>query len=223
MNWLSFIYPQTLARFSSKYNKDIRVQEEFGRNKILVQGSRQSGAHVEKLWRHALSAFGIQKGQAVGDILVLGVAGGTVITILHRMYPHSKITGVDIDPVMIDIGKTYFGLEATLICEDARIFVRKKKHYDLILVDVFFGRHIPPFVSQRAFIMRLADILRPHGRIIINFLRELEYQKKSDVLYKKLSQIFPKVFDTALFNNRFFMVKYDQNAKIPNKNLFRRR
>src|SRR3990167_7141257 len=103
MSWLSYFYPQTVGRFTSFYNKDIRVVEEQGRYKILVNGSRQSGPYIEMLWRKALSSFSITKNLPVKRILVLGVAGGNLIHLLRKMYPSASIVGVDIDQVMIDI------------------------------------------------------------------------------------------------------------------------
>src|SRR3989344_2102034 len=111
MTWFSYIFPQTILRTSSKYNDDIRVNEERGKLKLLVNGSRESGEYIEKLWKEAFAAFGFGGlGSVTPSILVLGVAGGTVIHLLRRMFPAAAITGVDIDDVMLDIGRTYFGL-----------------------------------------------------------------------------------------------------------------
>ena len=64
-------------------------------------------------------------------ILVLGVAGGTIIRLLHDAYPTAEIIGVDIDRVMIELGKKYFGLKnipkLTFIVDDAKDFVMKSQ------------------------------------------------------------------------------------------------
>ena len=211
MSWLSYFYPQTVGRFTSFYNKDIRVVEEQGRYKILVNGSRQSGPYIEMLWRKALSSFSITKNLPVKRILVLGVAGGNVIHLLRKMYPSASIVGVDIDQVMIDIGKQYFGLagitKLQLVRVDAKAFIAQKnqKHrFDLVIVDTFFGRHSASFVTTRQFLLNLKALLRPEGAVIINYLRELEYQTKSEQFFQTLQGIFPLVRDKPIFRNRFF-------------------
>ena len=223
MTWFSYIFPQTILRTSSKYNSHIRINEERGKLKLLVNGSRESGEYIEKLWKEAFAAFGFG-GLGSGlklhqgltpSILVLGVAVGTVIHLARRMYPKAAITGVDIDKVMLDIGRTYFGLgEAkglTLIHQDAKQYVQKavvqKKQYDLIIVDLFLGREIPGFVESQSFLRQLHRLLKKDGRVIINFLRELEYESVSDKLMERLKKTFRVVQDFGLYHNRFFWAR----------------
>lgn len=213
MHWLSYIFPQTIFCASSTYNHDIRVIEEQGQYKLLVSGSRQSGVYIKNLWEQALAAFasGLTPPRS---ILVLGVAGGTVIHLLRRMYPKAAIVGVDIDDIMLFVGRTYFGLSdmknVTLIQADARRFVadarRKNVRYDGIVVDVFFGRTIPDFVKNTSFLLSLKKILSPKGWMVINYLRELEYEEHSHVLGASLKKIFGNVSDFPIVRNRFFSV-----------------
>ncbi|MBI5619444.1 methyltransferase domain-containing protein [Candidatus Gottesmanbacteria bacterium] len=212
MGILSYLIPQTILRTSSKYNRDIRINEERGKLKLLVNGSRQSGAYIERLWRRAFKAFAITHQNSVRSILVLGVAGGTVIQLLHRMYSDASITGVDIDEVMIHVGRTYFGLAAMnklhLIRMDAKHYVRQavaqKRRYDLVIVDLFFGRHIPAFIRSSRFLEQVKKLIQPDGRVIINYLREQEYKEQSDKLIALLQKMFVGVSDFGIFHNRFF-------------------
>ena len=214
MSWLSYIYPQTIFRASSKYNQDIRVIEENGKYKLLVNGSRQSGAYIQKLWQQAFCAFHISPGSSVRSILVLGVAGGTVIHLLREMYPHALIVGVDIDDVMLAIGRTYFGLSdmkhVTLVHEDAGRFIadarRRKMRYGGIVVDLFLGRTIPSFVKNPSFLLLLKSIRSQDGWMVMNYLRELEYEKQSHMLAASLKKIFGNVSDFSIVRNRFFSV-----------------
>lgn len=205
MSFVSYFIPQEVARFGTKYNQDIRVIEESGKLKLLVNGSRQSGKYVEWLWKKTLSEFNL--GSDFNNILVLGVAGGTVIGLLHTMYPDCRITGVDIDPQMIEIGKRFFGLDTipnlTLVCADAKKFIEKKLHFDLIIVDVFTGRHIPEFVGNKKFL----TTLKQRGNMaIINYLRELEYKEKSQKLQDMVEKLFPVVKNYQIAHNSFYLV-----------------
>ncbi|MBI4065346.1 methyltransferase domain-containing protein [Candidatus Gottesmanbacteria bacterium] len=212
MSLLSYIFPQTIAHFSTKYNKDIRLNEEYGRYKLLVNGSRQSGAYIEMLWEKAFGSFGILPNVPVHKILVLGVAGGSVIHILHRMFPKASIQGVDIDQKMIDIGASYFGLKKihnfTVDCQDAENYIvkalRRKEKYDLVVVDLFSGSIIPDFVREKSFLSALKQLLTQRGFIIINYLQEFEYMKFSQDLDSKLQSVFSHNKSFSIKRNRFF-------------------
>lgn len=209
MSLLSYIIPVTVFRDQSPYNQDIHVQETASKYTLFVNGSKQSGPYIEKLWRKAFWKFKIPKIKPLNSVLVLGVAGGTVIKMLSRLFPQAQITGVDIDQKMINIGKTYFGLgklrNLRLIQTDAVKFIEKElaagHHYDLIIVDLFFGYEIPDFVTDDSFINKLGEI---GTFILINYLRELEYKSKSQKFLEKLQKLFPGVLDLEYYNNRFF-------------------
>lgn len=210
MTLISYLFPQTIARYCTQYNHDIRVLEEAGRYKLLVNGSRQSGSYIAMLWKKAFRKFGIA-GLPVSRILVLGVGGGTVFGLLRRLFPAAFITGVDIDATILDIAKKHFRLTdlpgLTLVHDDAKRFVHEsREQYDLVIVDLFFGRVIPEFVTQNRFLTDLGRITSQRGGILINFLRELEYRDKSERLKKLLRKEFGRTEDFEIERNRFFFV-----------------
>lgn len=215
MSLLSYLFPRVIARYSSPYNRDIRVLEEKGKYKLLVDGSRQSGEYVLTLWQQALCAFGIIPSPDIRSILLLGVAGGTLIHLLHALYPDATIHGVDVDERMIDIGNKYFCLGnvkgLTLTVSDAKKFVEgavaKKKQWDMVVVDLFVGAAIPAFVGEERFIRDLKRIMTPKGMLLINYLCEREYGTLSTLLLDKLTKNFRSVEDCEVYFNRFFVVK----------------
>ncbi len=212
MNWLSYIFPQTIARLSSAYNRDIRINEEQGRYKLLVNGARESGAYIEDLWRFAFFRLGVSH-RSLGNVLVLGVAGGTVIHILGAMHPKARIIGVDIDHVMIDVGRRYFSLGEIpglrLICADARIFVKAHKgpRFDLIIIDLFIGPNIPDVVISEPFQKDVQKILAQNGSVMINYLRQSGYETKAGTLQKILKKLYSSVCSIDRYNNRFFLAQ----------------
>ena len=211
--WLSYIIPQKIAEFRTPYNAYIRINDEGGaKKKLLVNGSPQSGSYIDVLWDAALGAFGIADLGCVKKILVLGTAGGTVIHKVHGFFPQASIIGVEIDKMMIEIGKKYFGLdkirELNLIHADAKIFVhqqvQKQKTYDLVIADMSFGRVIPQFLTTPSFVNELYVLSKPKGHVVINYLRELEYKNKSDRYMRVLEKRFFSVRDHVIQRNRFF-------------------
>lgn len=206
-----YLLPQTVLRTSSRYNPDIRVVREWRGLTLLVNGSRQSGQYIRKLWQRAFGAFDLQKLHGVRSILVLGVGGGTVIELLAAGHPRAVIIGVDRDQTMIDIAKQYFHLDQIsrlrLLHRDANEYIHCKKHFDLIVIDLFIGREIPSFVSTVSFYQKVKKILGPGSLLVVNYLREREYQKKSDTLFLRLKRIFPELRDFPVANNRFFFCR----------------
>ncbi|MBI3559728.1 fused MFS/spermidine synthase [Candidatus Gottesmanbacteria bacterium] len=207
--------PQLVLTTSSRYNRDIKIIRELGGYKLLVNGSRQSGPYIRKLWERALHTFRLYAYPEMNTILVLGMGGGTVIDLLAKRFPHASITSVDIDPTIILIAKQYFGigkhLNVRLMHADARLFVKlcikKAQVFDIIVIDLFIGRDIPEFVGTSEFYQSVKQTLKPKGTVILNYLREFEYQKKSDMLFLMLKRLFPTVHDFASANNRFFFLQ----------------
>lgn len=74
----------------------------------------------------------------------------------------------------------------------------------MVVVDLYVGAAIPPFVGEDDFLIDIKKILSPRGVLFINYLREFEYEKLSDLLFIKLQKIFSTVRDTKINFNRFF-------------------
>lgn len=212
-DWFSYFYPHTLTRFSSKYNKDIHVVGVSWQNSLYVDGSAQSGLYIHRLWRTALKSFRINQHHPPKNILICGVGGGTIIHLLHALYPNATMVGVDIDKDMIDVGRKYFGLgdiqTLTLIARDARDFIRdgikKRILFDLIVIDIFIGKHLPPFLVEQSFWESVKNLLNEKGILLLNYLREDEYLSKSDKVERILTQLFTTVRDKIIYRNRFFL------------------
>lgn len=206
------LFPRVVLQTASSYNPNIRVVREWGGMKLLVNGSPQSGSYIRMLWSRVMRKFRIDRIQNVDTILVLGVGGGTVIDILAKFFPYASITAVDIDPVIIRVANQYFEIDkhpnVRLVRADANAFVagsaKKGNIFDIVVVDIFIGPKIPGFVSGAAFLGVLHKIVKPGGCLLINYLRELEYQEKSDELMLRLRAIWDRVADMKLYNNRFF-------------------
>ncbi len=208
--WLSYLIPLTLIRDSSEFNKDIRVVVSYGKKKLLVNGIQQSGPMIEGFWNFAFSNVSLPTKQTVRSILVLGVGGGTVIGKLEVHYPDAKITAVDIDEAIIDIGRSYFGLSGkphlTLVAADAKTYIADThKQFDFIIADLYIGRDIPAFESSVSFIRNMKKALRPGGHILINFLHDSAYEKRAALLRTRLREEFTHVETAALPYNLFFM------------------
>jgi len=183
-----FLLPQLVESRQSKINGTIQVYKLWGKYSISVGNLTQSGGLVEQIWEKALKAVASYQ-LPVNSILILGLGGGTAAKIVRKYWPQAQITGVDIDPVMIEMGEKYLGLEgAKIVIADAAEWIRKTdQKFDGVFVDVYQGKKIPESVTNKEFL----ENLRKRGRwAIFNRLKMKEFRLKNETFKQKLIKIF---------------------------------
>jgi spermidine synthase len=119
----------------------------------------------------------LAQGTRIRDVLVLGVGGGGVIRKLTELLGAPRITGVELDPVHIALGRRFFGLDMNhveLVTADAREWVRRNTHrrFDLVVDDLFgdedrVARRAVEF--DRSWRDRLLRLLSARGVMSVNF------------------------------------------------------
>lgn len=107
-------------------------------------------------------------------ILISGLGIGTAV---NGLLSHGVETDiVELDPVVYDYAKRYFGLKPnhTAYIEDAISFVKResnkvedKKQYEFILHDVFTGGAVPASLFTAEFFTELRSLLTDDGVIAI--------------------------------------------------------
>ena len=185
----------------SSINGKIRVLKTLGLGTyIQVEGLTQSGGVVEGIWRSTLKKVTSIKYQ-VSNCLILGLGGGSAAKWVRHYYPESKIVGIDIDPVMVELGKKYLGLDKLNIdikIEDALEFLNHKSKflnlkYNLILIDIYQGSDIPEKFQTEKFIELIKKFLSVKGIAMFNRLYFDEKRKEAMRFAKKLESIFSEV------------------------------
>jgi len=113
------------------------------------------------------------------------LGGGTVAKLIRKNWPNAKITGVEIDPVMVELGVRYLRLEDSktkIIIGDARKF--KLGKYDLVIVDSYLGDK---------YIDLLSNDLKKSKIVVFNRLYFGEKRKEAVKFGNKLEKIFKKL------------------------------
>ncbi len=109
---ISYIIPVKIHTRKSALNKAIEVTWANGELVLDSKNTNYSYGSLQRILRLGLKAIGFQKIQAMEHVLVLGVAGGSVIkTLVDEIKCKAKITGVEIDAEMIPIANHYFDLD----------------------------------------------------------------------------------------------------------------
>ncbi|MFV7236750.1 MULTISPECIES: spermidine synthase [Flavobacterium] len=170
----SYLIPIKIYQTKSSLSKSIEVTWANGELVLDSENANYSYGSLQRILRIGLKNIGYEKIAAMERILVLGVAGGSVIkTLVDEINYKGKITGVEIDSDIIRIANKYFDLDKIpqldIVIEDAFEFVLKTKNkYDLIIIDIFQDTTMPNFLFETYFINRICFLLRNRGFILFN-------------------------------------------------------
>lgn len=182
--------PKVLEEFESKYSGKVRVMQTWGYKYVSTGYWTQSGGIIKEVWAPVFKKIHPQKNQSW---LILGLATGTIAKMIPKP---SKIVGVEIDPVMITIGKKYFDLDKIthleIVNDDAKDYIlTTKDHFDYILVDLYCIDQQPKFVYTDKFLGHLEQL----GQlVIINHLFHTAAQKKAaEELINTVKQYYSRI------------------------------
>jgi spermidine synthase len=195
---VSFLIPVNIYKRKSSLSNSLEVTWTNGELVLDSKNTNYSYGSLQRILRKGLKIIGFETIQKMESILVLGVAGGSVVkTLANEIHFKGKITGVEIDPEIIEIANTYFSLNKipnlTIIIDDAFEFVLKThENYDLIIIDIFQDTTMPNFLFEKFFIDRIGSLLKPSGYILFNTM----LTKDSDTVR---NQNYGNKFDTKKF------------------------
>lgn len=198
----SYFIPIKIFKKKSTRSKIIEVTWANGELVLDSENTNYSYGSLQRILRYGLRNIGYDTILKMNHILVLGVAGGSVIkTLVDEIEYKGKIIGVEIDPDMIEIANQYFNLnqikQLEIVIDDAFEFVLKtKEKYDLIIVDIFEDIKMPNFLFEKFFSERICSLLNNHGFILFNtmILDEAHNVRNS----KYISEINPKLFSSKM-------------------------
>jgi spermidine synthase len=144
----------------------------------------------------SLPALMVPEGK-VKRVLLLGVGGGAAIHSLRALVNPEHITGVELNPVHVQIMKRFFGLgkrgqsplqakgsDPIFLVMDARDFIRsyKGQKFDLIIEDLYFERNggaVRAVVMDKAWMKALRRCLHPQGMLVCNFADQRQFREAS--------------------------------------------
>ncbi|MGA3291850.1 MAG: fused MFS/spermidine synthase [Candidatus Microgenomates bacterium] len=189
---------RVLEERESKYNGNLRVINTFGMGTyIQADGLTQSGGIVETIWRQTIKKVKSKKPKAK-NCLILGLGGGTVAKLIKKNWPEVRIAGIEIDPIMIELGKKYLGLDQleveTKIGDAFQVNQKlKNEKFDLIIVDLYNGDKFPEKFGTENYIRFMRTILTSGGIVVFNRLYYGDKRPETVKFGDKLKKIFSEV------------------------------
>jgi len=198
----SYIIPIKIFKKKSDRSKIIEVTWANGELVLDSENTNYSYGSLQRILRYGLRNIGYESILKMDHILLLGVAGGSVIkTLVDEIEYKGKITGIEIDPDMIQIANQYFNLnqikQLEIIIDDAFEFVLKTKNkYDLIIIDIFEDIKMPNFLFESFFSGHVCSLLKNQGFILFNTMILDEAHNIRNRKY--ISEINPQLFTAKM-------------------------
>ena len=212
---LSFFIPVNIVRKQSDVSQNLEVTLNNGRLVLDSKNTNYSYGSLQRILRKGLQYIGFERIRGFDTVLVLGVAGGSVIkTLADEIKFKGKITGVEIDPKVIEIANTYFGLNEVknleiVICDAFEFVLKSKEKYDLIIIDIFKDTVMPSFLFEDFFINKVNTLLKVNGFILFNTMTLNKKDKERNLHYRAhfnddySVRMYPKVED----HNELYTIK----------------
>ncbi len=196
---------EVIDRFESPINGKILVYEDlFGKHSMKIGGVSQSGGLIVDIWKKAISEISNFKFQT-SNCLVLGLGCGSAARLVSQKWPGTKITGIEIDPVVIEVGKKYFEMDKIsnliVIIDDAFKLRNVGEKWDLILVDLYLGQNFPKEVESGEFVEGIKKILNEKGVVVFNRFNWGKYKKQAEDFKEELGKYFPQVRTKKIVSN----------------------
>ncbi len=134
----------------------------------------------------------------VQRIAIVGLAAGTAARQASAIFGPVPIDGYEIDPLILQVGREYFGLDAlpnlNTYAQDGRWgLAHSPWQYDLIIVDAYRPPYIPAHLTTREFFQMAADHLTETGVLAINVGRAPDDRRLINALATTLNTVFPSV------------------------------
>ncbi|MFZ4680262.1 MAG: spermidine synthase [Flavobacterium sp.] len=211
----SYFIPINIYKKKSAVSKTLEVTWNNGELVLDSKSTNYSYGSLQRILRKGLKYIGFERIRNFESILVLGVAGGSVIkTLVDEIKFKGKITGVEIDATVIDIANSYFELDKIpnleIVIDDAFEFVLKTKlKYDLIIIDIFEDTSMPNFLFQDFFINRINSLLNLNGFILFNTMVINKTEEERNLIYKSKfgGEYSLRMYPKVEIHNELFTIK----------------
>ena len=154
----------------------------------------------------------------MSSILEIGSGGGRTSWYLHRFFPNASVTSVELDPVVVELARKYFGIKGEpgfhIVSQDGRLFLsHTKDKYDIILIDAYRGPFVPFHLLTKEFYQLVKNHLADGGVVVQNVAPSTML---FDLAVKTINSVFPQL-DFYKADGNIITIAYDGNAHTPNE------
>ncbi len=211
------IFSKILYEGTSEYTT-LQVREKRGAISLIsgnkhVQSSYRPGRRLlGTVWDYFLLApLFAPKPDEVEDVCILGLGVGVAVKLLNRVYQIERIVGVEVDKVVVSLGRRFFNLDDSnleVCVQDAAEYVRKTpRKFDLILIDTFKDDEIDPRCSCLEFYLNVIKLLKPEGIVLVNRANTKKQEKTNKEFLLEFPRLFAQCYALRVKNNIFYFAQ----------------
>ncbi len=128
----------------------------------------------------------------------IGLAGGTVAHVFTEVYNAVPIDGVEIDPLIVSVGRRYFAMTEPnlhIFVEDGRQFMRvTHRTYDVVVVDAYQQPYMPFHLATKEFLQEIRAHLSPTGVVAFTTGHTRTDYRLVQAFVNTLSTVFATVY-----------------------------
>lgn len=133
----------------------------------------------------------------VESLAVVGLAAGTIPKQFTRVFGPIHIDGIELDPAIVEVGRTYFDLvepNINIIVGDGRYELNQlNNRYDVITLDAYKVPYIPWHLTTHEYFNEVRDHLNEDGVLAINVGRAPQDRRLVEAMTATLLTVFPTV------------------------------
>ena len=163
----------------------------------------------------------------VKRIAILGLAAGTTARQASAVYGEIPIDGYEIDPDIVDVGRTYFDMNLPNInvyVQDGRWGLENSPYvYQIISVDAYRPPYIPWHMTTKEFFEIVNDHLTDDGVLVINVGRAPNDRRLINALSSTLLTSFSSLYVMDIpnsFNSIIYATKNETDSTNLIKNYY---
>ncbi|MGF1506288.1 MAG: spermidine synthase [Anaerolineae bacterium] len=163
----------------------------------------------------------------VERLAIIGLAGGTVAKQYTGVYGEGiAITGVEIDPELVQVGRDYFGMtmpNLDVLVEDGRVALdHMGAGYTVVAIDAYRVPYVPWHMTTVEFFREVDSVLAEDGSIVLNVGRTPINRELINAIVRTLQEVFPSVYVVDVpntFNSLVYATRQPTSADNLQANL----
>ncbi len=187
-------YIQVVERDGWRY---LFLNEGLGIHSVYRPGARRVGGTWDLFLVAPLFNPPPFSPDRVRSLAMVGLAGGTVPKLYTAFYGPIPIDGIELDPVVVRVGREYFGMtEPNLqvtVGDGRAVLARSPRRYSVVGVDAYRLPYIPWHLTTAEFFGEVYRHLEEDGVVVVNVGRTPGDDRLVAAIAATLRVVFPTV------------------------------
>ncbi len=151
-------------------------------------------------WDAITAGVLLRSGPLPRSVLMLGLGGGTGVRQIRHLLPRARITAVEIDSEMVELGRRYMHLdelEVEVVVGDGYEYLDgTSKRFDVVVDDIYLGSGddvARPVNYNERLMERLLSCASSGGTVVTNLVTGRGHQKVQRAVRQAFRERFPSV------------------------------